>query len=113
MRKYLSWTLPWLYYLFGVLVTAVFVLRPALVYVFEKLYGPTQGEAYTRVNGIYFPALWVIYFFVVLTLIVSGTYVKFEGGAKHWSFLILSGLFTAYFTYFLVLLGGAPGGILG
>ena len=111
--KYLVRLQPWLYYVFLILASAVFWLRPALVAIYDVLYGPAVGDAYLRVNGIYFPILWFLYVVFSVTLVVSLAFVIDTGGAKHWVVLILSSIFVAYFTLFLVIFDGVPGGMLG
>ena len=111
--NYLCRLQPWLYYVFLILASAVFWLRPALVAIYDVLYGPAVGDAYLRVNGIYFPILWFLYVVYALSLVVSLTCVIDTGGAKHWLLLILSGIFVAYFTLFHVIFDGIPGEMLG
>ena len=103
-----------MYYVFLVMASAVLWLRPALVYLYDVLGGPAQGDPYLRVNGIYFPLLWLIYVICIATLALSLTYVVREGGIKHWFFLALSGVLAAYMSLYLVVFRGAvPSGLLG
>jgi len=83
------------------------------VSIYDVLYGPAVGDAYLRVNGIYFPILWFLYVIYAVTFVVSLACVTDTGGARHWLVLILSSIFVAYFTLFLVIFDGVPGGILG
>ena len=103
----------WFYYAYLLLVLSLFWLRPALVSLYDSLYGPAVGDPYIRVNGIYFPILWFIYGVHVVTFLLSLSQVIKSGGAKHWVLLVISGIFVAYFTFYLAILGGAPGGMLG
>ena len=80
---------------------------------YDGLYGPAVGDPYLRVNGIYFPILWFFYGIHVVTFLLSLSQIIKAGGAKHWLLLVVSGIFVAYFTFYLVILGGAPGGMLG
>ena len=113
-RAYASWLQPWLYYIFLVMASTVFWLRPALVYLYEFLYGPAQGDPYLRVNGVYFPLLWLIYLFCIASLALSLVYIVSKGGIKHWFFLALSGIFVAYMSLYLVIFRGVvPTGLLG
>jgi hypothetical protein len=105
---------PWLYYVFLVMASALLWLRPALVYLYDALYGPAQSDPYLRVNGIYFPLLWLICVVCIASLAQSVAHVVGEGGIKHWFFLALSGILVAYLSlYLLVFRGSVPSGLLG